>query len=235
MYKFLFILFFLFSFIAKAQDWKPQNGSFQSDDHYTAFINANIYKDEGFIQKGTLLIRQDRIIEIGMDVIIPENSIVIDLDGKYIYPSFIEIYSDYGIVKQPNDKKTNTPQLESNKKGPYYWNESVKAEVTALSLFKYDDKNAKKYREMGFGVVSTHLNDGVIRGTSTLIDLNEEDKLEVIKENAAFYYSFQKGSSKQTYPSSLMGMIALIRQFNYDARWYKKLLVVPQLQSLRLG
>lgn len=222
MYKFLFILFFLFSFIAKAQDWKPQNGSFQSDDHYTAFINANIYKDEGFIQKGTLLIRQDRIIEIGMDVIIPENSIVIDLDGKYIYPSFIEIYSDYGIVKQPNDKKTNTPQLESNKKGPYYWNESVKAEVTALSLFKYDDKNAKKYREMGFGVVSTHLNDGVIRGTSTLIDLNEEDKLEVIKENAAFYYSFQKGSSKQTYPSSLMGMIALIRQFNYDARWYKK-------------
>ncbi len=222
MYKFLFALFFLLSSLVIAQDWKPQNGSFQSDDHYTAFINANIYKENGFIKKGTLLIRQDNIIAVGKDVSIPENSIVIDLDGKFIYPSFIEIYSDYGIVKEGNDKKSNSPQLESNKKGPYYWNESVKAEVKALPLFKYDDKTAKKYREMGFGVVSSHLDDGVIRGTSALIDLNEEDKLEVIKENAAFYYSFQKGSSKQTYPSSLMGMIALTRQFNYDALWYEK-------------
>ena len=34
--------------------------------------------------------------------------------------------------------------------------------------------------------------------------------------------SFEKGSSAQQYPASLMGMIALLRQSYYDGRWYER-------------
>jgi hypothetical protein len=42
-----------------------------------------------------------------------------------------------------------------------------------------------------------------------------------MKPDAAACYSFNKGSSTQDYPSSLMGSIALLRQTYYDALWYK--------------
>ena len=34
--------------------------------------------------------------------------------------------------------------------------------------------------------------------------------------------SFDKGSSRQSYPTSLAGSIALLRQFYLDADWYEK-------------
>jgi hypothetical protein len=45
----------------------------------------------------------------------------------------------------------------------------------------------------------------------------EED---MILPEASAQFSFRKGSSKDEYPSSLMGAIALLRQTFYDAAWY---------------
>ncbi len=44
----------------------------------------------------------------------------------------------------------------------------------------------------------------------------------IIKAKSAAHYSFKKGRSKQDYPSSLMGAIALLRQTYLDADWYEK-------------
>ena len=66
----------------------------------------------------------------------------------------------------------------------------------------------------------THQHDGILRGTSALVALNEGDDFKLLQAESAAHYSFNKGSSKQTYPSSLMGMIALIRQVHFDAKWY---------------
>ena len=41
----------------------------------------------------------------------------------------------------------------------------------------------------------------------------------LIKSKATAHYSFNKGKSRQSYPSSFMGSIALIRQAIYDALW----------------
>ena len=53
-----------------------------------------------FILRMVLLIME--FIEkdlIDINIPIPKNSIVFDLDGKYIYPSFIETHSSFGIKK----------------------------------------------------------------------------------------------------------------------------------------
>ncbi|MEO5985327.1 MAG: amidohydrolase family protein, partial [Ferruginibacter sp.] len=47
------------------------------------------------------------------------------------------------------------------------------------------------------------------------------DNLVVLKDKASAHYSFSKGSSQQSYPSSIMGIIALLRQTYLDAEWYK--------------
>jgi hypothetical protein len=42
-----------------------------------------------------------------------------------------------------------------------------------------------------------------------------------VKEKASAHYSFNRGTSTQSYPSSMMGVIALLRQSYLDAQWYK--------------
>lgn len=203
------------------QSWAPQNGANNPQKHYTAFTHANLYLGEGkWLSDATLLIRENRIEAIGKEVEIPANAIVKDVQGKFIYPSFIDLYTEFGISKAAAKNKSRKPQLESKKEGPFYWSESVKPEVGALNLFHFDEKEAKAFRKEGFGAVLSHQQDGVIRGTSSLIALTEEEGNQLLLDEAAMQYSFFKGVSKQTYPTSLMGIIALIRQAHYDAQAY---------------
>lgn len=219
--KFYFLVSFLILLIqGNSQEWKPVNGTKNVSNHYTLFINANIYQADGsYITDGKLLIQNEKIIAVGKEISIPENTIEIDLHGKFVYPSFIDLHATLGI-KKPESKRTRNPQMDSKKQGPYYWNEAVKPEVNAIDVFQYEEKEIKKFREMGFGTVLTHQQDGIIRGTSVLINLNSQKKGRVLIDKAGFHFSFFKGGSKQDYPSSLMGMIALIKQSLYDAKWY---------------
>jgi len=50
---------------------------------------------------------------------------------------------------------------------------------------------------------------------------DSKENLALIKDKAAAYYSFSKGSSSQSYPGSVMGAVALLRQTFLDAEWYK--------------
>ena len=94
-----------------------------------------------------------------------------------------------------------------------------------MDHFKYDDKAAKTLLEAGFGVVNTHLQDGIVRGTGALIALDSKgsDSQRILSDQSAQYTSFSKSvRSRQSYPSSIMGAMALLRQLNYDAEWYAK-------------
>lgn len=211
----------------KAQVTFPVNGIANPKEDAYAFINATIVKNStNTVSNATLVIRNKKIVAVGNNIDIPKDAIIIDCQGKYIYPSFIDIYSDYGIKTQESDAPRRNPfagyQLASNTKGAVGWNESIKPEVNAIDLFDVNDKDAQPLREAGFGTVLTHQQDGIARGTGTLVTLaNQQDNLVIIKEKASAQYSFSKGSSAQSYPSSLMGVIALLRQTYYDAAWYK--------------
>lgn len=237
MRDFLILLFLCFSFSLGAQSWKPVNGSKDSRNHYTAFVNAHIFiSSEQQVSNATLLIKNDRIVAVGETVALPENTLLIDAKGQFIYPSFIDLYSPFGIQTAKGNTKQKQPQLESNKKGAFYWNESIKAENNAIDHFKFNPKQAKKYRAMGFGAILSHSMDGIIRGTSGLFSLAHDTDNGLLRDEVAMHYSFFKGSSKQTYPNSLMGIIALLRQSLYDAQWYaenqEKTIYNKSLQAL---
>jgi len=68
------------------------------------------------------------------------------------------------------------------------------------------------------------LSDGIIRGKGALIALtNNGDSNSIIDINSTQYLSLSKSvTSSQSYPSSIMGAFALIKQVYYDADWYSK-------------
>ncbi len=47
------------------------------------------------------------------------------------------------------------------------------------------------------------------------------DNKVIVKEKASAHYSFSKGTSTQSYPGSVMGAVALLRQTYLDAAWYR--------------
>lgn len=207
---------------ASAQLPVPTNGVEDSEPSSYVLKNANIIVDaENTINKGSIVITDGRIEAVGKLVKHPDGSVVIDMKGKTIVPAFIETHSSIGLENPKRKEWTPRPQLESKKAGPYYWNESIKPEVRGSNHFESDKKASKQLQEMGFVVAATHIQDGIMRGTGPVVALGEVDSREaVIKSDGATFYSFDKGTSRQTYPSSQMGSIALFRQAMLDAEYY---------------
>jgi len=223
---FLFLTGFIFHFsFSIAQETFPVNGVHEKANNYYAFTNATVFTDyQTKIENATLLIQDGRVVKTGTDVKIPKGAVIYDLKGKHIYPSLVDIDSDYGMppVKKTARKWGSKPQMLSNKKGAFGWNQAIKPETKAADQFMPDKKKAEGLRKKGFGTVLTHQHDGIARGVSALVTLADQKENEVLLNgNIAIHYSFQKGSSTQNYPSSLMGSIALLRQTYYDAQWYK--------------
>ena len=217
----------LLHFTNYAQDYFPKNdGVKQNFKNYTAFTNATVYvSSTQKIEKCTLLIKEDKIIDVGIAVIIPKNAQVIDATGKTIYASFIDLFSEFGISK-PQKKSSNNsnPQYDSERTG-YYWNDHIKADFNANENINYDEKTAKELRDIGFGTVISHLNDGVIAGTGLLWTLNDSNNnaVRILNPKISQHFTFNRSSySRQSYPSSLMGSMALLRQFYHDAKWYEQ-------------
>ena len=213
----------------QAQVTFPVNGVVDQREGLYAFTNATIYVAwNERTENATLLIRDGKVEALGAKVAVPADAVVIDLKGKTVYPSFIDIYSDYGMPTQRQDAPSGGrmfgmgAQRTSSKKGPFSWNEALKPEFRAHEVFSPDEKSAKALRDLGFGAVLSHQTDGISRGSSTVVTLSDLSPHElIVKDKAAHHFSFSKGSSRQDYPGSLMGSVALLRQTWYDAQWYK--------------
>ena len=206
-----------------AQETFPVNGVVENFEPIYAFTNANIISSPGVeFQNSTLIIKGDKIIALDSNLNIPKGAIIFDLNGDYIYPSFIDLYSDYGLPKVKKRKYNYRPQYKSNKTGAFHWNQAIHPEINASEEFHSDAKSAKIYLTNGFGAVLTHAQDGLLRGTGTLVALSKKtDNENILIKNGGAFYSFRKGISTQKSPSSLMGSIALIRQNYLDSEWYK--------------
>ncbi|MFO7574168.1 MAG: amidohydrolase family protein [Bacteroidales bacterium] len=200
-------------------------------DHTTTLENADI------------IIKDGRIIEVGKGLKAPSGARIADLTGKTVYPSFIDIYSSYGIQRETRPAQTQQtagidPSILSLIGGfagrqtgttprarvADYWNEGIKESYDAASGFMPDDRSAGEYRQAGFGAVVTHREDGIARGTSALVTLaNDRTNKIILADRVSTHFSMVRGTSQDAYPTSQFGSIALLRQFYYDAGWYKSI------------
>jgi imidazolonepropionase-like amidohydrolase len=227
MRKFLFFMLCCLCGNLLAQITFPENGVADNRDGLYAFTNATIYKSyDQKLDNSTLIIKDGKVIAVGQGVRIPPDAVVFDASGKTIYAAFIDLYAQYGLpAENPEPRERGgRPQFLTDKKGAYGWNEALKTEFNAVENFSPNSKEAKEWREAGFGTVLSQKMDGISRGSATLVAVGDERAHEMIlKEKAGHFLTFSKGTSTQNYPSSLMGYIALIRQTYLDGKWYAEI------------
>jgi imidazolonepropionase-like amidohydrolase len=232
------LLLFCFALLlirqTRAQETFQVNGAWDVRPGLYAFTNATIVVSaDQTITNGILLVK-DRVIEaVGSGLAIPKGYIVVDLKGKFIYPSLVDAFTTYGTPDAARAAfgagggaggftGVRTSIMNSTKTGAYGWNEAVKPEMNAKAVFHADATAAAELKKNGFGTVQSLIRDGIARGTSVAVTLGDErDNFVMLNDAAAAQYSFTKGTAATNYPSSLMGSIALLRQTYLDAQWYK--------------
>ncbi len=221
MRKIILFISFIHCFLAYAQQ-TPISGVSDRYKQLTAFTNANIVLNpQTQLKSATLLIQEGRILKVGEDIQIPEHAVIIDLEKKWIYPGFIDIYANLGLPSPQTIQGSSYPQYNNAKEGAYDWNDANRAWQKAVEDYTWQEKEARAYLKNGFTNVLSHYQDGIFRGTGTFVNLSPTIDKAIVKEHAATFYSFDKGSSKQQYPNSLMGAMALMRQTFADAIWYE--------------
>ncbi len=223
--RILYCAAFLLFGQVQAQETYPVNGSVDKRPQRFAFVHATIVPAAGqMIEDGVLLVKGDQIERVGKNLSIPENYVVIDVKGKFIYPSLIDLFSSYGLESAKESPRAFGRQAQvmtSTKGGAYAWNEAIRPETHAFEQFEANGKEAEELKKLGFGAVQSVSRDGIARGTALFTTLAAERPNEsVLVPEVAAHYSFETGTAKTSYPSSLMGSIALLRQTYYDSEWY---------------
>src|SRR6476660_2306245 len=166
----------------------PKQGIRENDPRVHALTNALIVTAPGkTIEKGTVLIRDGLIVEVGANVKVPAEARVWDLTGKTIYPGFIDAYSRLDLPEtlkpepprsdtDPDDPTAKPKEVpRENAKGTRSWNPRVTPERRAADYLNLDKKATKALRDLGFASALVVPGRGVFRGASALVNLQETD------------------------------------------------------------
>ncbi len=203
--------------------------------------NARVVVDyQTTLENADILISDGRIEAVGKGLAFPAGTTVFDLTGKTVYPSFVDAYAgNYGITTSTSTPEANpyaaflnpqqggragAAQATGGPRVADYWNDGIHASYNVSDEFIPDTRTAGEYRQAGFGSVVTFKTTGIARGTSALVSTGDGKANNVIiKNRASANYSLGRSRSADQYPASQFGIIALMRQLNYDAQWYKQL------------
>jgi hypothetical protein len=195
------------------------------EPRYFAITNARIMPVSGpVIDSGTVVIAKGLIQAVGASVAIPPEAWVIDGKGLTVYPGLIDAGTDLGLPK-PEDsagaghsRKSTVPSEIAS--GPEDRPGATPWRVAADEL-KIDDKRIAAWRNGGFTTALTLPDGGIFPGQGSVINLAGERAGDfVVKPAATLQVSLQPIGGFFSFPGSLMGTIAYVRQVFNDARWF---------------
>lgn len=184
------------------------------------------------LAKATIVFRDGLVDAVGEGVVPPADAIVEDGKGLTVYAGWIDAGAafplDLGSPEGARAREGTPPPLadeppiampESRKKGI---RSSLDVATTALLE---NDRRAQE-RRGGFTVALAVPPRGFLAGTSTVLALGEGSRRRSILEPRAFLHASlhgPEGNDWHTYPHSLMGAHAHIRQTFSDAKWVREL------------
>ena len=128
-----------------------------------ALVNAVIHPISGdIIDRGTILFDKGKIVALGKEVAIPEGAEKIDLDGKHVYPSLFDAWTDLGLV-EINSVRATVDVQESGQINP---------NVKAIVAVNPDSEIIPVTRSNGVLLALTAPHGGLIAGKSAVIQLD---------------------------------------------------------------
>src|SRR5580765_3181187 len=187
-----------------------------------AITNAKIVTVSGAtIDKGTIVIRNGLIADVGANVATPAEAQVFDATGLTVYPGFIDALTNLGLGAttaptggggRPGGGGGGAPaaaaatQPTSNSNYPA----GLRPEDAIVDDIKAGETQFDTSRNAGFTTVLTTGRTGIFNGQSAVIDLSGDSVSEmVVKAQFAEHVSFVTigGGS---YPQSLLGTFSAL-------------------------
>jgi len=225
----IFILLLMISQSQSLAQFKPVIGLHKNVPNVVFFKNARIIPMPGkVLEHGSLLVRDGRIEALGQNLSPPTDAMVLDINGKTIYPGFIDLFSTFGLDKKDILREIKETNGSDETSGAHYWNPEVHPQIQAANLLKANEDQADVLRGVGFTTVLTFPEDGIFRGSGALVQLLKDSPNNMILESkVAQSMSFKKGSASSAkgayaYPRSAMGSVSLIHQVLLDTQWYRQ-------------
>ena len=201
---------------------------------HVAIRGARVFTVSGpVLERGTVLIKDGLIEAVGEGIAIPADATIIDGTGLNVYPGLIDALSAWGIPDAapatpaapaapaaPITPGQTPPPPQPRVRGPedrpnaFTW-------VKAADLIKLADKQIETARGAGFTTAVTFPKQGLLAGHGAVINLGGETSGDMVLDPSAGLYTSQGARGFASFPGSLMGVMAYLRQLWIDASYYK--------------
>jgi imidazolonepropionase-like amidohydrolase len=169
------------------------------------------------LENATVVVTKGIITAVGTNVTIPADAWVIEGKGLIVYPGLIDGFSDVGVPAPPAAEGNGKPQPIS--RGP----EDRPATTpwrSAADEVNPGDPRVESWRDAGFTTVVAAPSGGMFPGQAAILDLAGDRPGDlVVKAPVAIPISFKANGGFRSYPGSLMGGIAYVRQVWIDTHW----------------
>ncbi len=186
------------------------------------------------IEKGTVLVRDGLIEDVGATVQIPPEAWTIEAEGLIVYPGLIDALSTLGIpqaapatggagtrpVQQPSPPSPGPQPEPRPAQGPED-RPSNTSWLRAADLVSPTDGRLETARSAGFTTAVTFPQRGIFAGQGAVIALGGERAGDMIVAAPAGLYLTLTTAGFTSFPGSLMGVLAYIRQVYLDAEHYR--------------
>jgi len=183
------------------------------------------------LEHGTVLLRNGLIEAVGENVDLPKDAWVIDAQGVTVYPGLIDALSTVGLPEAPAPStaaRAETPATPRGgqelpvpvEQGPQF-RPFTTTWVRAADLLNPADKRIEETRGAGFSSVVAFPFTGIFAGEGAFLNLSGEKQGRMVVTSPVGQYVTMSSHGFGTYPGSLMGVIAYIRQVSFDADHYK--------------
>ncbi len=198
-----------------------------------AITNARIVTVSGaVIERGTLVVRDGLIMAVGANVSAPADARMIDGTGLTIYPGLIDASTSLGIpLPSPTPAAVPTtggggfgqlrPQTflsAPNSPQP----PGLQPEVLVEDFIRPGGEQIEAARNAGITATVSAPRTGIWMGQSALINLaGETPQQMIVRSPVAMHVSFTPLRAG-TFPNSLMGVFAALRQSLLDAQRYRE-------------
>ena len=194
-----------------------------------AITNARIVTVTGpVIERGTVVIRNGLIAAAGATVSAPPDARVIDGAGLTVYPGLIDSYTNLALPEAAPSPSPGggpgaffaapppRPAAGPNSTQPV----GLQPEVMVEDVIRAGGNEIESSRIVGVTTALTSPRTGIWMGQSALINLEGETPQQmIVRSPVAMHVGFTP--LRGTYPGSLMGVFATLRQMMLDAQRYR--------------
>jgi hypothetical protein len=169
------------------------------------------------IERGTVMIVDGLIDAVGTGITIPAEAEVIDGSKLTVYPGLIDALGK-SFLKLPERKfdplKVYTGEYTDEDKG-------ITPGLRAFDYFEINKATLEKYHTYGITTVQVMPERGILTGQASVFCLSGTDKnRNVILRDSTLGVGFSSGGF-MVYPSSLMGVVAFLRQEFSNASYFE--------------